>query len=222
MVKAEIAFSTETRWRADVYGLLALGYHQAPGTAYIARLASCADFAGELDRPEIADALSALVRHSAESSPEVLCQDFNDLFMVPGKKYVAPYESVYRDARILANGKAKARTYGPSTQAVMAFYRRVGLRIASHYMELPDYVGLELACMEYLCSREADCVAARDASWQKVRALEAEFLKDHLLQWLPGLADRVHEKAETAYHKAKADLALSWVKREAGALCSRI
>ncbi|MBI2191661.1 MAG: molecular chaperone TorD family protein [Planctomycetes bacterium] len=199
-------------WRADVYGLLSLGYHFPADRAYLTRVEKCAQRGEDAGMAEMACALFELVRVGFGMPEDVLRQDFHDLFMVPGGKYVTPYESIYHDAPIEANGRTKARTFGPSTQVVREFYRRVGLRIAANYTELPDYVGLELACMEYLCRREAH---EESEAVSRIGAMERVLLQDHLVVWIPGLVKNIHEKAGTAYYKAKATVTLSWIQQEA-------
>lgn len=194
--------------RAEVYGLLSLLFHSPPANEHVERMAACADRV---------TAFSELARLARETSADSLRQDFDDLFMVPLGAYVAPYESVYRDAPIDANGRAAPRTFGPSTQAVLAFYERVGLRVARSYGELPDHIGLELACMEYLCVREAEYLEKGQVpAAQKARALACVFLREHLALWTGPLADRIREKARTEYFRTLAAATAAWVKQEAG------
>jgi len=208
--------ASEVNARAAVYGLLALAYHGPPDAALVSRIDSCAKIAVEAGLARIGRMLAELPLLAREEPAERTRQDFHDLFMVPGPSYVAPYESVYRDAPIEARGRLSPRTFGPSTQAVTAFYGRVGLQVSQTYTELPDYVGLELACMEYLCIREAQYLEARSyEAAARARALECSFLREHLSVWLPSLEARIREKAKTAYFRALASLTTAWVREEA-------
>lgn len=209
------AVSADPRWRAEVYGLLALVFHRHPDADVTARIEACADTARGAVKAEIADALESLARHTRSKSATELKVEFNSLFLVPGPKYLAPYESVFVDAPIEANGKTNPRTYGPSTQQVMAFYRHIGLQVSRSYTELPDYVGLEFACMEYLCSREAAYSEEGNATAaQNAKAMQCVFLRDHLQKWVPPFAAKLKAKAETEYCRALSDLALAWVREE--------
>ncbi|MBI2933531.1 MAG: molecular chaperone TorD family protein [Planctomycetes bacterium] len=207
-------------WRADMYALLSAAYHRPLISDWHEVVRKRAPVGIPPGWEEFAKFLDDLSQQGTAQSDEVLCQDFNDLFMVPGPKYVAPYESVHRDAPIEANGKVSPRTFGPSTQQVIAFYDRVGLGISRKYLELPDYVGLELACMEYLSRREAEYLrSGAGDSALKATALECLFLRDHLVQWLPVLAGRIQQKAETGFFRALAALTEGWIRREVGLPC---
>ena len=196
----------ETRCWADLYGLLALGYHSPPDGEQLGRIGVCEQAAGEIGLDVAAKTLSALRGSGQETEAESLRQDFDDLFMVPGSKYMTPYESVYVDSPVEADGRVRRRVCGPATLSVQSFYDRVGLTIAPDYPELPDFVGLEMACMEYLYTREADYLEEGDeASAGKVRILRQAFCQDHLLRWIPELCARIRTCAETGYFKIFAE-----------------
>lgn len=211
----------EARWRTEVYGLLARAFHAPPDDGQAERWGACSRTAAGVGLNLLTDRFCSLEGAARNDGAAALRQDFNDLFMVPGPKYVTPYESVYRDEPVEANGRVGSRTCGPSTQAVVAFYARIGLNIAKGYIELPDYVGLEMACMEYLCVREAECLeAGRDDAARNARALERAFVRDHLLRWVPDLETRIRAKAETGFYRALASAAREWIRQEAEGLCS--
>jgi len=217
MLENAAIVSADPRWRSEVYAILALGFHKPPGEEIVSRIAAGADKARTFGLTALADQLSELVRCAGTESAETLKIEFNALFMVPGRKYLAPYESVYVDSPIEANNRVSARTFGPSTQQVLAFYKRIGLQIARTYTELPDFVGLELAAMEYLCLREAEYVEQDAApAAQTAKAMQCTFLRDHLAKWLPALMAQVEKRAETGYYKTLAAITLDWVKDEAG------
>ena len=203
-----------TRWWAQVYGLLALGYHSSVDADQLDRITACEGLAAEVEQVGMAGLLSDLSRHARETDAECLRQDFDDLFVVPGPKYVTPYESVYRDGSIDVSGRATSLVYGPSTRAVCAFYDRIGLKIEQDYSELPDYVGLEMACMEYLYVREADYLEAMDESSARAAAdFRESFCWMHLAKWIPDLERRIREQAETAYYRTFAAATLAAVSK---------
>lgn len=208
--------AAERRWWAETYGCLALAYNALPDKELVARLATCEGKARDLGAGDIADLLSGALRDYHEGDREAICQDFQDLFMVPGSRYVTPYESVYADSPMEEGGGG--RVWGPRTAAVRGFYDRVGLAVAPDYPDLPDYVGLELACMEYLCLREAHCLEeGRTAEADRVGALRQGFAREHLRAWIPALAERVVQRAGSGYHGALARAAARLVERSCGA-----
>ncbi|MHC4605922.1 MAG: TorD/DmsD family molecular chaperone [Planctomycetota bacterium] len=204
-----------------MYGLLAMAFHGPPDGKQVACMDRCASAARDAGAEELAGMFSDLARFARETDHETLRQDFDDLFGVPGGKYVTPYESVYADEPIEANGRVKARTCGPSMVAVSVFYRRIGLDVARDYPELRDYVGLELACMEYLCLKEAEYEeAGSESSISRSRALQRSFTDEHLLRWFPALTEEIRKKSETGFHRTLAALTLRWLREETGKLCS--
>jgi TorA maturation chaperone TorD len=56
-------------------------------------------------------------------------------------------EAVYRDERELDGTRVRGQLLGPSALAVKELYREAGLQLSGDSKDLPDHVGLELACM---------------------------------------------------------------------------
>lgn len=202
-------------WRAEVYGLLARYCHEPPAAGAAERLGACAETATASGRKESGKALEALACCAREEAAAAVKQDFNDLFMVPGPKYLAPYESVYADPPIEADGKLAPRTFGKSTFAVRDFYGRVGLAVSRAYTELPDFVGLEFACLEFLCAQEdAYARAGNNLAVRNARKMQGRFLSDHASRWIPALARRAQERAATGFYRALAALMTAWLREE--------
>jgi TorA maturation chaperone TorD len=210
--------AAETRWWAETFGVLARAYHGPPEQSQITRLAACERAARDLAVSDMACHLAALARFARDCDAEAIRQDFHDLFMVPGPNYVTPYESVYVDSSIEANGRVRGRVSGPSALAVRGFYERVGLGLAPGYPEPPDYVGLELACAEYLCLREARFLEEEQAEGaDTVRRLREGFVREHLAAWIPELARRIRVSAGTEYHRSLADATVWLIAHTGGA-----
>lgn len=208
--------------RAEVYRLLGALFHFPPRSEERESMATVARLLREAGLAATASAVDDLARLARRGPEEELLVEFNGLFMVPGKQYVAPYESVYVDAPIEAGNRATPRTFGPSTRAVMAFYQAIGLSISTTYTELPDFIGLQMACMEYLCRRETEYLQAKDAlGVERARAFQRRFLEEHLARWTPALVTRIREKAATAYGRALAALTLHWVQLDRAAPSAR-
>jgi len=193
--------------RSRAYGALALAFHGAPATDTVARAAAVVAEARVRGDCATGEALESLAGPLAPESDELVRQDFHDLFLVPTSRYVRPYESVHADAALAAGDRAPLpANFGPSTAAIRHFYERVGLMVAPAYNELPDFVGLELACMEFLCDRECAHHRAGDGECARhARSAQAELLEAHVLRWVPSLADSVRERAGTGFHARLAD-----------------
>ncbi len=129
---------------------------------------------------------------AARPSIGVLTESFDELFNVPGPRYLTPYESVFRDSRVLDDGReVSGLTFGPSTDDVIRYYHLAGLEISEEYDELPDHIGLEVEFMRYLCEREAEALAdGEEGLAATIRETEKGFLERHLTAWAPELLAR--------------------------------
>lgn len=132
-------------------------------------------------------------------------QEYVDLFVVPNPRYVAPYESVYRDAWLLPvapdpespfaarSRMIKGLVMGESTAAVRECYREAGLAPSE---ELPDHIANELRFMAYLWERETQTPQERG----RYATLRARFRDEHLLKWVGLLQARLRESERLAYY----------------------
>lgn len=188
-------------FRSRAWGMLALAFHGAPLADVLAAVDPLAQLAHEAGAPAFALALESWRAEATDESADAVRQDFHDLFTVPAGKYVAAYESVYVDPPLEAGGRAKPTNFGASTRAIQGFYRRIGLALAPSYTELPDFVGLELACMEFLCAEEARHDRSGDlARAERVCEQQREFLGQHVARWIPALCARIRDNASTRFH----------------------
>lgn len=143
-----------------------------------------------------------------------LAQDYSALFVVPGPRYVAPYESVYRDAlesRAPGHGasgpaaspqgaRVKGLLMGDSTLEVQACYREAAVFPEG---EIPDHIGNELRFMAYLCLRRA---TATENS-ERLADLQTRFRTEHLLTWLGLLGQRIRESETVGFYSLVAQVA---------------
>lgn len=137
-----------------------------------------------------------------------LDQEYMALFVVPNPRYVAPYESVFRDRWLLpvapkagmpddaTSVMIKGLVMGESTLAVQGCYHQAGVVPKE---DLPDHIANELLFMSYLWEREAERPAdeaAMIAGWR------SQFRDEHLLKWIGQLRDRLAESDDTGYYGA--------------------
>ena len=136
---------------------------------------------------------------------ENLVQEYHDLFKVPLSKYVAPYESVYRDGHL----------NGQSAIDVKKIYHRLGFQIPHEYYELSDHIGIELAFMATLCKEEHK--AWKEKNVKLVRSfgeIEERFLKEHIACWLPKLCNTICEKTKVNFYICMAEITLDFVQSD--------
>jgi len=139
-------------------------------------------------------------------------REFMDLFVVPNPRYVAPYESVYRDRWLLepASGTEPGTRPAPlvmerllmgeSTMAVRQAYLQVGVLPEE---DLPDHIANELRFMAHLWAREAE--AGGDAPG--LADLRQRFREEHLLKWIGQLHEKVAERERLGYYRVALEVA---------------
>lgn len=208
MVTAEL--EAEARARATVYDFLARVFSGPPG-------------------PEVVRGVQELTAALGIACPDALApadldKEYMDLFVVPGPRYVAPYESVFRDRWPLPStlprgsnpgevGRTiKGLVMGESTELVRRSYAEAGVA-PSH--ELPDHIGNELRFVAHLWRVEADGTAQEAAAAVTQRQ---RFVTEHPLKWVRDLRERVAEGSETGFYRAAVEAADVLLGEEPGAV----
>jgi TorA maturation chaperone TorD len=194
-----------TAERVRVYGLLAEAFCSAPT---------------EESAHEVAQVAQDLGIPCPRGLPlGEIQREFMDVFVVPNPRYVAPYESVYRDQWLIppASGADAPQTVrrllmGESTLAVRRSFVEAGV-VPSQ--DLPDHIGNELRLVAHLWYVEARA-GARDgveAARQRVR-----FVAEHPLTWIGALGDKVAEGGGSGYYRAAIEVAHALLRAESGAV----
>lgn len=202
--------ATEARLRATAWRVLSYAYHFPPREEDLSRMISSIQSARELGETRLAASLSRLLTLAQESAPADLVHEFNDLFLIPAAKYVTPYESAFVD------GPEAVARRSSTIQSVFTFYRRVGFEPSRGYISTPDFIGLEFACMEHLCEREAEFEDLGDArAARTLRRIERAFLTGHLTRWTHDLCDAIRSKSTTDFYRFVGSLTREWIEAEA-------
>ncbi len=145
-----------------------------------------------------------------------------ELFVIPGARYAAPYESVFRDHWLLPAtlrpGSNPAETglmikglvMGESTEQVRQCYIQAGIFPDA---ELPDHIGNELRFMAHLWALEA---RAQDEDASRLEDLREAFRQEHLLQWIHPLLARVGENDRLGYYRVVLEIAAIVLENDTG------
>ncbi|MBI2114769.1 MAG: molecular chaperone TorD family protein [candidate division NC10 bacterium] len=208
--------------RANMYRFLSAAFLEVPSAAMVAPLLAdgFVDGLEEMFGAGVADDLRQFVR-GFQGDYAALDQEFQDLFMVPLGRYVTPYEAVYRDEREIGETRVQGLLMGASTLAVKQLYREAGAAVSEDFKDLPDHVGLELACMEFLCGAEARAWDREEiGEIHRVCGFQKRLLQEHLIQWVPALCERVRERAAGPFYRGIASLMEAFLVQEAEALTS--
>ena len=128
--------------------------------------------------------------------------DFTNLFLL----HLVPYESFYiRDDQMMETGGDN-----PVQQLFMDLDFRVELDKAR--VMSADHIGVELEFMYMLCDSERKALEDDNIeAAATIAEIEYNFLKDHLVEWLPMYLLNVKSEAGTAFYYDVADLTLDFV-----------
>jgi TorA maturation chaperone TorD len=133
-------------------------------------------------------------------------REYLDLFVIPGGRYIAPYESVFCDEwlvpPVLRRGtnpsetgdKIKGLLMGESTLSVRECYLEAGLLPEA---DLPDHIGNELRFLAWLSAEQA---RARPEEARKVAEVRDNFRREHVLKWIGELRERVEARERLGYY----------------------
>ena len=138
-----------------------------------------------------------------------------NLFKVPRRQYIPPYESVYRDSREIEGKKIAGLLMGASAISVQKWYQLAALDISEECKELPDHIAMELGYLAHLCQKEQGFAATGDdARLTRTLEMERDFLAGHLAVWIGLLRDGINEKSRHSYFRAVSELAEQFVRSD--------
>ncbi len=134
---------------------------------------------------------------------EELDREYQELFVIPNPRYVAPYESVVRQGRgsvdtvpdVRAGSQASHKLiFCELAQEVGEYCREAGLKTGQ---ESPDHIGSELKVMAYLLWRQAH---SSESEASRLASVRSEFRQKHLLQWIGTAREMVAERDKLGYY----------------------
>ncbi len=136
-----------------------------------------------------------------------LKREYVELFVIPNARYVAPYETAFRDEPQppACSGSAIG---GESALAVGGFYLETGMPVQQ---DTPDHLANELSFLAYAWSKQAQAVAAEAERW---RHLRAEFRREHLLPWVGRLSPIVSQRDRLGYYRLALRVAETLLRHE--------
>lgn len=179
--------------RSRVYGLLArllLGEWESLTERF---QAEAGERAGDT-------ALGQILQGLARVDPFELKVEHDNLFVVPGKYYVPPFERYY-----LKEG----------SDTVDKIYEPVQFSYPLQRGELPDHLGCELAFMQSLVLAENG--ASKDGNTEAAQMwsrLQNDFLHKHLSAWIGDVCRAVSEKAPGGFYADVLHFAAEFVQSE--------
>jgi TorA maturation chaperone TorD len=155
-----------------------------------------ADAAGLWARIGLASGLPERLSATLGASFEALSEEYQRLFVGPGKHPCPPYESVWRTDRPRI---VQGTVLGPAATAVKVRYGEIGLQVRADAGELPDHIAIELEALAMsLGSPGAETTA---------RALATE----HLAIWTPAFCERTAAETTHGFFRALAVGTAEWI-----------
>ena len=220
MTTEAVKRSELTEARARIYRLLATVYVKPPDLDFLRVISGWASSLTETE--ESLGMLPAQMRRgldtlrsffekveedSWENLEETISIEFTMLFRGVNRRHspLPPYESLYRDEA--------RRTFGDLTVEVHDQYRRFGLDLTNSLQgEPPDHISFELEFMSILCNRETEAWQKDDQDQASQLLLaEREFLREHLMTWLPKFCAKVRESDRLGLFSGLAELTEGWI-----------
>jgi TorA maturation chaperone TorD len=128
---------------------------------------------------------------------------------------LAPHESFFRRPDALVESGAK--------NPVVVFMQKYGFEadLEAARTVAPDHLGIELELASVLCGKEAEAQQAGDAAYAKrIRGIQLELLREHLLTWAPVYLLAAKRNARTMLYREGADAALEFLLADAQLLAN--
>lgn len=203
--------------RASLYRLLALLYKDELSLNLLQDLGRLPqadelidlDHSGELKRrfDELAARACSWQPNDLASLKQELDIDYARVFLGSGPKPAYPYESVYLDPY----GMLMSEPY----QQVADKYQSAGLKKSSQHCEPEDHISFELTFMAHLCEKTAQALKAEDQeTLDRLLNEQDEFLRCHLLRWVPRFCQDVQQACATSFYNASAELTAAFIKSD--------
>ena len=196
------------RGRADLYGFFSGIYLNEPTKELVDKFTE-EEFIANLGQVFDEASLTPLKDFARDFKGDYagVKQEFQDLFVVPGPKYLTPYESVYITDMMM--------------QEPLIGVRRMHSRASAKQQGQPlyalaeDYIGLELDFLRVLCEREATAWAEeRKADALSFVELEVEFQREHLMKWIADFCAKTKELARLDLYPSISALTQEYVESD--------
>lgn len=128
-------------------------------------------------------------------------KDFDGLHWDYTRMFIGPYKipaPIWESAYVNKEGLL----FAEETLEVRRLYLQYNLLSLQYGHEAEDHLGLELDFLFQLSNLSGDLVQEEsDNLLQKVFVDQSDFLKEHLLKWIPNFSEKVIEHSETDFYK---------------------
>lgn len=109
---------------------------------------------------------------------EIVEQEFETLFSIPGSKYNPPISAMYWDDRVKT-------LQGPSTINAVDYYKKTKFNYLEYQNFVPDHISIELLFLSHICKSLIAALKNDDAILaEKILSVVRSFLDKHMLYWI--------------------------------------
>ncbi len=152
---------------------------------------------------ELIKYIDSIPLYNLEDLRTTLAADYARLFLSLNKVPAHPSESTYREGTMMQHYR----------DDVLQTYWSFGVSAKKEFTEPEDHIATELSFMAYLCGMATEALKKGDAQEAKkfVQA-HRDFLKMHLIIWVPGLVKDISNTAETPFYKGIAALTKEFIE----------
>jgi TorA maturation chaperone TorD len=162
---------------------------------------------GSRELHEFALQVKALKDDERRKLLEDLAVEYASLFLGVGQKHVSLAESTYL-------GKEHLLYEEPYNEIIQA-YKSLGFEKEKDFHEPEDHLAVEFEFMAMLCQWTSQTLEKEDVeSTLAYLNLQREFLRDHLLKWVPDLCRKLEGAAANGFYKALAHLTFGFITIE--------
>ena len=153
-------------------------------------------------------AIATSLSRIGDSAREELAIDYTRTFIGNGTdSYAAAYplESVHAGRRRLVMQESR--------DEVLAIYRAYGFEKSDRLNEGEDHLACELAFMSLIAAECAENLrAGKEDDAEHLLKTQANFLEDHLMNWVPKLTIQMRHYAQTDFYKGVSYLTFGFLK----------
>lgn len=156
--------------------------------------------------PLLAEGWEEIRRFFTETPPEDLAEtavdEYTRLFIGPYDSTVNPYESFYFTGRMWDRPLADLRT----------FLKTIGIEKQDGYSEPEDSLAFELEVMRWLTGKQT--AAAQQEEETRWLRLQTDFLREHLLVWVPTCAEDIERSQGAKFYRGLAIILRGFLEME--------
>ena len=192
--------------RQKYYSLLVRLFWKEPEQDFILSLregmAERVDWASQVS-PTMAEGWETIGRFIADKDVGSVAGEFTELFLGPHQVDIIPYESYYLTGNLFRAPLIEVR----------GFMKKIGLeKLREQISEPEDILPFELEILNWLVSKQNDTDALEEE--EKWLDVQAEFLKKHLLVWVPTCAQDIQAAGHSDFYRGAALVLLGFLQME--------